>query len=259
MGDWNTLHHFDDKKFYSKIVTDFKSNGELIKKYFNSEFGKYIAYGNDKNDERIAEILRFSQDLDEDFKSHKTLLNIHTRKKGTSEEYSIFIKKRYQDEEDFQKANGQVIEDINLILTLMIFSECAAFNPHLILGRSIFTGRVNANPNSVAGEIIFNFTDSNLGSIFYSSRSNCTGLINLVTNEDLKLLWLDKENLYPTNEDAKKYFTDFCKFIEIAIENNLGVVSCTNMNESILKMIQSPLSLKIDLEALGLESVINYE
>ncbi|MEM0578306.1 hypothetical protein [Flavobacterium polysaccharolyticum] len=259
MGDWNTLHHFDDKKFYSKIVTDFRRNGQLIREYFNSDLGKYIAYGNDKNDERIAEILKFSQHLDEDFKSHKTLYNIQTRKKGTSEEYSVFIKKRYQDEEDFQKANGQIIEDINLILTLMIFSECAAFNPHLILGRTIFTGCVSANPNSVAGEIISNFTDSNLGSIFYSSRSNCTGLINLVTNEDLKLLWLEKGNLYSTNEDTKKYFTDFCKFIEIAIENNLGVISCTNINESILKMIKSPLSLKIDTKELGLESVINYE
>ena len=110
MGDWNTLHHFDDKKFYSKIVTDFKSNGQLIREYFNSDFGKYIAYGNDKNDERIAEILKFSQHLDEDFKSHKTLYNIQTRKKGISEEYSVFIKKRYQDEEDFQKANRQIIE-----------------------------------------------------------------------------------------------------------------------------------------------------
>ena len=174
MGDWNTLHHFDDKKFYSKIVPDFKSDGQLLRKYFNSEFGKYVAYGNDKNDDRISEILRFSQHLDEDFKSHKTLLNIQTRKKGISEEYSVFIKKRYQDEEDFQKANGQIIEDINLILTLMVFSECAAFNPHLILGRTIFTGCVSASPNSVAGEIISNFADNNLGSIFYSSRSNCT-------------------------------------------------------------------------------------
>src|SRR6478752_7481110 len=111
MGDWNTLHHFDDKKFYSKIVPDFLSSGKLLRKYFNSEFGKFIAYGNDKNNERIDEILKFSQHLDEDFKSHKTLLNIQTRKKGISEDYSDFIKKRYQDEYYFQKENGQITED----------------------------------------------------------------------------------------------------------------------------------------------------
>lgn len=59
--------------------------------------------------------------------------------------------------------------------------------------------------------------------------------------------------------DAEKYFSDFYKFIEIAIDNNLGVISGTNMNEDILKLILSPLSVKIDIKELGLENVINYE
>ena len=259
MGDWNTLHHFDNKKFYSEIVPDLKGNGQLLKKYFNSEFGKYIAYGNDKNDERIDEILKFSHLLDSDYKSHKVLLDIQTRKKGINEEYSSFIQKRYQDEENFQRTNGHIIEDINLILTLIIFSECAAFNPHLILGRSILKGCVNAKPKSVSEEIISNLINNELGSIFYSSRSNCNGFINWVTYEDLELLWLDKENLYPTDKDSEKYFSDFFKFIEIALENELGVISGTNMNEEILKLIPSPLPLKIDIKHLGLESFINYE
>lgn len=260
MGDWNTLHHFDDKKFYSEIVRDFKNGGQLLEKYFNSEFGKYIVYGSDtKDDEQIAEILRFSQLLDKNFKLHETLFKIQTRKKGINEVYADFIKKRCQDEVDFQEANGHIIEDINHILTLMIFSECAAFNPHLILGRSIFTGCVSAKPKSIAQDIISKFTDNELGSIFYSSRSNCNGLINWVTNEELQLLWLDKENLYSADKDTNKYFSDFCKFIEIALENNLGVISGTNMNERILKLIQSPLPVKIDVKKLGLESVINYE
>lgn len=259
MGDWNTLHYFDDKKFYSEIVPDFKNNGQLIEKYFNSELGKHIAYSNDKNVERISEIRRFSQFLDKDFKHHKTLLEIHKRSKGIDEEYSAFIKKRHQDEKIFQQENGNIIEDINLILTLIIFSECAAFNPHLILGRSIFTGNVCAKPGSVAEDVIYNFTNNDFGSIFYSTRSNRNGLINWVTHEDLRLLWLDKENLKPADNDSEKYFSDFYKFIEIAIENELGVIAGTNMNEDMLKLIQSPLSVKIDVKHLGLESVINYE
>lgn len=258
MGDWNTLHHFDDKIFYSRIVPDFKSNGQLLRNYFNSEFGKYIVYGNDKNEERIAEILRFSQFLDKDFKS-PALLGIQTRKKGINEDYSEFIQKLYQDEEDFQKANGHIIEDINHILTLMIFSECAGFNPHLILGRSIFTGSVSTKPKSMAEDIISKFTNNELGGIFNSSRSNRTGIINWITNEELQLLWLDKENLYSAHKDTDKYFSDFFKFIEIAIENNLGLISGTNMNEPILKLIQSPLSVRINVKELGLENVINYE
>ncbi|MGV3612284.1 MAG: hypothetical protein ACO1N0_15095 [Fluviicola sp.] len=258
MGDWNTLHHFDDKTFYSMIVPDFKSNGQLLRKYFNSKFGSYIVYGNDQNEERIAEILRFSQFLDNHFKSD-TLLNIQKRKKGINENYSDFIQKRNQEEEDFQKANGAIIEDINHILTLMIFSECAGFNPHLILGRSIFTGSVCAKPKSIAENIISKLTDNELGSIFYPSRSNRSGIINWITHEELQLLWLDKENIYSEKEETGKYFSDFLKFVEIALENNLGLISGTNMNESILKLIQSPLSVKIDVQELGLEYVINYE
>lgn len=260
MGDWNTLHHFDDRKFYSRIVPDFKKDGQLLNQYFNSDLGKYIVYGTDTNNEgRIAEILRFCQLLDKDFKTHETLFNIQTRKKGINEVYADFIKKLYQDEADFQKANGHIIEDLNHILTLIIFSECAAFNPHLILGRSIFTGCVSATPKSIAQDIISKFTDKKLGSIFYSSRSNCNGFINWVTNEELQLLWLDKENIYSADKDTDKYFADFCKFIEIALDNNLGVISGTNMNERILKLIESPLQIKIDIKKLGLESVINYE
>jgi len=259
MGDWNTLHHFDDKKFYSQIVPDFKSKGQLIRKYFNSEFGKYIAYGNDKNNERIAEILKFSKLLNESFKVHETLLDIQKREKGINEVYADFIKNRYRDEAEFQNANGHIIEDINHILTLMIFSECAAFNPHLILGRKIFTGNIKAKPKSIAQDIISKFTDNERGSIFYSSMSNCNGFINWLTNEELQILWLDKESIYSRDEDSDKYFSDFCTFIEIALDNNLGVISGTNMNERILKLIEPPLPVKIDVKKLGLQSVINYE
>ncbi|MCB9230597.1 MAG: hypothetical protein H6581_02995 [Bacteroidia bacterium] len=255
MGDWNTLHHFNDKIFYAEIVPDLKRNGQLLEKYFNSEFGKYIAYADDNNADRIAEIISFCQFLDKDFKHHKTLFEIQKRTKGKDEDYDSFIVKRNRDEDDFQKANGKIIEDINNILTLIIFSECAAFNPHLILGRRIFTGNVRAKPDSVAEEVIWNFTNRESGSIFYSSN----GLINWVTHDDLQLLWLDKENLQPADRDSEKYFSDFYKFIEIAVENELGVIAGTNMREDILKLIKSPLTVKVDVKELGLENVINYE
>lgn len=260
MGSWNTLHHFDDRKFYSEIVPDLKNDGQLLHKYFNSKFAKRILYRReDTINKEIAEIIKFSRFLDKDFKLHETLYEIKTREKNINESYTDFIEKRFQDERDFENANGEIIESINSLLTLIIFSECAAFNPHLILGRTIFTDCVMATPNSTAEEIMDNFTNNGLGSIFYSSYSNCNGLINWVTNEDLQLLWLDKENIYSADAETDNYFSDFCTFIEIALENNLGVISGTNMNESTLKLIPSPLNLKIDVKELGMEYVINYD
>ncbi|MNJ90824.1 hypothetical protein D3C87_84640 [compost metagenome] len=259
MGDWNTLHHFNDKKFYSKIVTDLQNEGQLLRNYFNSAPGKYIAYGNDRNEERIAAIIQFSQSLDPDFKRHPSLLAIQTRQKGINENYTDYIQKKTKDETDFYREHAEVIEDLNHILTVMVFSECAAFNPHLILGRSIFTGCVAAKPKSIAENVISGFTQNETGSVFYSCRSNCSGFINWVTSEEAQLLWLDRENLHSADKDTEKYFSDFYKFLEIAVENGLGFISGTNMNESMLKLLQSPLSVDIDVKALGLESVINYE
>lgn len=255
MGDWNTLHHFNDKKFYTEIVPDLLTNGELLKKYYNLEYAKYITYPNDNITKRIDEIISFNQLLDKDFKHHKTLFDIQNGKKEINEEYSEFIKKRNQREDDFYRLNGHIIEDFNQILTLIVFSESAAFNPHLILGRTVFNGNIIAKSKSVAEDIIHNFTNSKLGSIY----NQYSGFINWITYDELQLLWLDKENLQPASDSSKKYFSDFYKFIEIAIENELGLISGTNMNERILKLIKSPLSVKIDLKEQEFVNVINYE
>src|SRR5690606_15063381 len=119
-------------------------------------------YGNDKNEVRISEMLNFSQLLDNNFKTHEILSSIQTRQKAIDELYTDYLKNKYKDEKDFFEEFEGVIDDVNRILTLIIFSECAAFNPHLILGRNIFTGNIIANPNSVAEEILYDITENEL-------------------------------------------------------------------------------------------------
>lgn len=254
MGDWNTLHFFSDKHFYEKVVPDLTGKGNLLKKYFDSKLGNYLLFHNSDNDKRITSVLEYCQFFDEDFKTHKLLYEIETRKKKPDEEYQTFMQKMLKDTDEFYKQNGTAADDLATVLTLIMFSECAAFNPHLILGRRIFSGNVGAKPKSVAEAIISQIDNSPCG----STHSYGSGIMNWITNEDLKLLWLDRSNLVPTN--SKEYFNDFLKFIEIAIENDFGVVSGTNMRESILKLAENPnINIEVDLEKLGLQSVIIYD
>jgi hypothetical protein len=256
MGDWNTLHFFDDKKFYSEVVVDLKDKGILLQEHFNSKFEKY-AFGNDNSKKRINDIIDFCRLLDKDFKSHKVLYEIATRKKNLTEEYSAYNSTKVQDENKFINDNAQIIEDLNRTLTLIIFSECASFNPHLILGRRIFSDCVKAKPKTISEDIIANIICSPTGSI-HNGFGN--GLINWITNEELQLLWLDKENLDATCEDAKNYFMEFINFMEIAIDNGLGLISGTNMNESLLKKIEAPkLTIKIELTEMGFKNIVKYE
>ncbi|WDF62627.1 hypothetical protein [Flavobacterium sp. KACC 22763] len=256
MSDWNTLHFFDDKTFYTKVVPDLLGKGELLKKHFESKLGNNILWDNRNSKERIDAILKFCHFFDKDFKVHQDLYALISREKKPGEQYLEALHAIRKDEKEFKEQNSQVIDDLTEILPLLIFSECASFNPHLILGRNIFRSRVNARPKSAAAEIITRITDQEYGSVFpYNS-----GIVNWVTNDDLQLLWMDKESLFSTDADSEDYFQEFLKFIEIAIENNLGVISGSNMKESILNSIKKPiLAIDLDLEALALSCIINYK
>lgn len=257
MGDWNTLHFFDDKRFQTKVVADLLDKGDLLKQYFESKLGKYLLWDNNNSDQKISSILDFCQFLDKDFKRHKILYDISKRKKKPEEEYLTFINRQNQDEKEFLEQNGQTIDDLSTILPLLLFSECASFNPHLILGRRIFTGCVDAKPRSVSSEIISQITDSEYGCIYSRTGS---GVINWITNDELQLLWLDKDNLFSQDPDSENYFQEFLQFIEIAIKNNLGVVSVTNVRESILKIAENPyLDIDFNIKERGFKSIIIYE
>jgi len=256
MGDWNTLHFFDDKHFYEKVAPDLSNEGFLLKKYFESDLWKHILFDNNNSDARIKAMLDFCQDLDTDFKKHKELASILNRKKQPDEEYSRFRHHLNEDEKEFESKNSYAFGDLSDTLQLLLFSECASFNPHLILGRHIFTGAVDAKPKSVSEKIIWKITDSEIGSVFSYGG---TGIINWITNEELQLLWLDKENLFAKDSESQDYFQEFLSFIAIAIKNNWGLISVTNVREDLLKRVKNPFfEIELDLKALGLKSVINY-
>lgn len=259
MGDWNTLHIFDDRQFYERLVPDFKDKGELFKSHMDSLLGKYILWDNSNSQARTQQMVELCRQLLPDFKHHEKYYEIQCRKKMLTESYADFIFKQNQDETHFQHANAGVIEDINILLTLIIFSECASFNPHLILGRRIFTGNVDAKAGSVADGVISKISQAGSGTIYYGNRSNCNGLTNWVTNEELELLWLDRDNLYVPPDGSKEYLQEFLEFAELALQYECGFISVTNVNERTLTMIENPrLKIEVDPKQKGWKSIITY-
>jgi hypothetical protein len=261
MGDWNTLHLFDSKKFYKDIVPDLKGEGKLFHIYFNSELGKLLYLYRDGKipnlELRIDNMIKFCRDLLDDFKRNKVLYDIETRQRKPNEGHSIYIQIKNQNRNDFEKEFGNVIEDLSRILPLIIFSECAMFNPHLILGRRIFSGCVQSKKESLAEICCAKIEHIEVGSAFCTFGS---GIMNWLTYEDVNLLMLDRHNLSPQDKESEKYFSDFMAFLKIADDNGLGLLSGMNMNEGILKLIKNPaLHLAIDLKKLNLQSVIRYE
>jgi len=256
MSDWNTLHFFDDNYFYTKVVPDLLNEGTLLKKYFESDLWKIFLFNNSDSDARIKSMLDFCKYLDQDFKAHKQLADILNRKKQPGEDCLNFTHKVRDDQEEFLKQNSYAIDDLTQTLLLLLFSECASFNPHLILGRRIFTGAVDAKPKSVAALIISQIMHSEIGCVFSYGGE---GIINWITNEELQLLWLDKDNLFAKDPESDDYFQEVLKFIAMAIKNNWGVISVTNVRERLLKRVKNPFfDSELDLNLPGFKSIINY-
>jgi hypothetical protein len=254
MSDWNTLHLFNSKVFHSKIVPDLKGDGIILSKYFNSTLGRSILYDNSNSKERIDKIIAFCNDLDPQFKCHKAKYSLETRKRKISESYEDFRKNISEEEKDFEDKYNNVIDDLSMILPLIIFAECAIYNPHLILGRRTFSGCIHGKKGSIAENCCDKIICRDKGSLFISGSG---GIINWLTNEDVQLLALDKDNLFADSDETNSYLIDFLNFLQLALENDYGFISVTNINESTIQMIEKPkFSIEVDMVKMGFESVI---
>ena len=235
MSDWNTLHFFDDHTFYSEVAADLKGEGILLRKYLFSDLGERLT-GSPVPDSFIDKISAFCKELDHDFQTNLSLQKILRRTRKPEEQLEGFNAKKMQEADDYLNTCTQVIEYLNNILPGIVFSECASYNPHLILGRKIFSAAVKAEPGSISADlldtIIYGKTD--IHSMFNS------GIKGWLTHEELQLMWLDKANMCAADEHSQVYFHEFLSLVKTALDKNLGLISITNVNENPLSGIAAP-------------------
>ena len=254
MSDWNTLHLFDSKRFYKKIAPELKNNGQLIETYIKSKLYWYTTRVDQFEEELLQKIKNFTTNFDHSFRVHLELYELETQKKKVDEKYDSFIQQKQENIRNFEKKYSDEIYYYSCLLPLIMFSECAQFNPHLILGRRIFDRNISTKENSIADECCAKITDTEIGGL---GNNDIGRIINWLTDEEVKLLWLDMENVYPRDKESEQYFNDFKGFLKIAVQNELGLISSHNVNETVLNLIETPqLNIKIDLKKMNFVSVI---
>ena len=254
MSDWRTLHFFDSDYMLNKVIPGIKTNEKYLTDYFNSALGKQL-FWNDIKENRITEVQRLTLDLTEDFTRHKNLYDLESTVRRDTESYDDYIHRRSVDIKEFLHNNVSIIEDFNRIFTLIIFSECAAFNPHLVLGRRIFSGCIETKEKSLAESCCDKLITPDTGSIFITNDA----IYNWLTQDEVHLLYYDFDKVSPADDDALDYYLDFKKIVEIAHQKNLGLMACSNAREGVLYQVRSRLDLRIDIDDFIGGSVIMYK
>lgn len=256
MSDWNTLHLFDSKKFYKKIVPELRKGGGIIDVHIKSKLFWYITRIDEIDGGVLNNTKLFLKDFDTSFRFHTELFKIENRQKKKEEDYKDFIKKKNVDIEEFNRKYSDEIYWYTTVFPFIVFTECAQFNPHLIIGRRIFTTNISATQGSLAEECFEKITSIETGG-FYNDVGY---VINWLTYQEVKLLWLDIENTYASVQESEQYYRDFINFLEIAVENELGFISISNINEDVIKLIETPkLNIDINLQEMGFVNVIEYK
>ena len=231
MGYWRTLHLFDDKKFYKEVVPELKGEtGDLTQSCL--EFLKYYTVGgishlsseklNSLVEQNIQRIISISNSLDETFKIH------HEFHKITNYDSQNLFLSSLDGHYEFCK-----------FLEYYLFKTCADFNPHLGLGKGGVSRNFNIHIKTLSYNIIEELDDWNC---FLSQDS--MGITNWITNEDIQLLFLDKENLHFEDNDLAKAFLTL---LDVAHKNKLGFIMGVDMRESELELLSKNKLLFNDL------------
>lgn len=221
MGYWRTLHLFDDKKFYKEVVPELKGEtGDLTQSCL--EFLKHYTTGgishlsteklNSLVEQNIQRIISISNSLDETFKIH------HEFHKITNYDSQNLFLSSLDGHYEFCK-----------FLEYYLFKTCADFNPHLGLGKGGVSRNFNIHIQTLSYNIIEKLDDWNA---FLSQDS--MGITSWITNEDIQLLFLDKENLYFEYNDLAKAFLTL---LDTAHKNKLGFIMGVDMRESELELL----------------------
>lgn len=219
MGDWHTLHLFDHTKFSRKVVPELKEK-QFLEQLFDLAVEQYWLRGENR-ERRIAGLLELSA--------------------GFSEE-------------GFREAvEDEVHADFNCIVTLTLFRECALFNPHFRLGKSLLFRCIRFEDRNTIAESLLSEIRSASSLGYYGF-----GIQGWLSPEDVKLLLLDSDKMLPVEPDDGEYIAELRFFLQTAADHGLGVVSGMNMNESSLAKMPSPLKGTDFFSGLELNHLITY-
>jgi len=237
MSDWNTLHFFDHSRYVKQVVPDIKSGGPLLHKSLgdirngNDQFlGHYLPTD-------LPALLKELQQLDDELLVHPELQRIWTERIN-SKSYREDRQTRYDmAREAVSETSRSVLADFTQILTYLIFTECAVFNPYLSIGRSIFSHCINVPKGSLAEELHGEWRHQKHGHVM---TFDGTGIIGCLSAAELKLMEMELEKCGPKTPATRPYFEAFSWMVHTASEKDWGLLAITNVDEDPLTRIIAP-------------------
>lgn len=223
MGFWITLHLFDDKNFYKQIVPTLRGESGSFKSEYLDFMKSHIAgsiihFSEEQKEALLATSIQNVKDIangfDHTFKRHNlyNLIDREDKRRQFLNEHPGYY--------DFVK-----------FFEYYVFKKCADFFPHLALGKSGLSAKLNVKQNSVAASCISVL--ENWETLFCAEA---TGIISWASGEDIELLYHDQNNLHSDNEN---FLNDFRAMLDVAYQDKLGMIMGVDMRQEILEQLPS--------------------
>lgn len=210
MGQWHTLHLFDDKRFYTDTVPLLKGQQGDIQAYY-TKYEQTCIKG--KCDIPLAE-----------------LVTVFNQLKGYRLEYLPFMEVIHKEWYPFLNTLPWTYH-LSAFFEYVVFSHCADYVPYFRLGKSAAIHRVpGINHKGLSYEIICELSMNNPG-IFTAEGMGVTGWI---TSEEVKALLAGLKN-----EETIHDIEDFIAFLEVTASLDMGVIAGVDLREGTLRELPS--------------------
>lgn len=252
MGDWRTLHFFNEEKYKEEIVPQVTDIESYLSAFLNDYRLNWVDGYPITREEILRNTITFVSELSSELNIHPYLIEIEKRK--AQETYHDFVKRRNQDFDHFFKSKLSVIEFFEFLLIETIFSSVANFNPHFKLGKRLFESLISAKKGSVAEELIRLITTGPNGAVLDLVDG---GIMNWLNKEEVELLYLDNENLICQDDKYPGYVNEFKEFLFMAVNSDCGLISLRNPSEYRLSRLQSkPNENEIQVKESGFKNIL---
>ena len=228
MGYWHTLHLFDDKKFYKKVVPALKGESGNLTTDCLEFLESHVTGG-----------IRHLSQPDINYLVEQTIRKINSISNTFDKTFKINFE--YQKIEDYDTQRHFIgtlegYDEFCKFFEYYVFKTCADFFPHLPLGKGGVSRNFDMDITMLSYDLITDLDNWNEFLCGYSM-----GITNWITHEDIEYLYLDKENLsFNDNPRAESFLT----LLEIAYKNGLGLIIGVDMREERLELLPNNKLLK---------------
>ena len=225
MGKWHTVHLFDEKKFREIVIPKLRGlNGGVqddfmnIYFFFPGHFPLYYSICKLSKEEQensikneVNAIEEFSKSFDDTFKLHREF-----SKDSKIRELKVMPS-------NFMK-----------LFEALVFKYCVDYFPFFASGKHGISSpsRFCWKSPSIGLELIreLDYGDYDNFNLF----SDDFGIVNWITNEELSLIYDDKQKI---RDDGNEAHIGFFNLVDMAYQNGLGLIQGVGMNEDLLQRL----------------------